>query len=328
MCYGLFTTLIQPRKVLAMKNAVICTGALLIAASLSFCGSADGQTDGSVFLQGRIDGNAAQLTMTTEPDHRVLRIENPEILRHPEGHRVVLHGTLTEVGVHTISAATIDDQTNPFDTALCEMAAYRKDVPMVVHLLELGADPNAKTTKGSPALVEAIDSGIMRYGKPPSLEIAALLLDHGAEPNSMDKNWRTPLMAAAFTGNDEVVKILIAHKANVNIGSRYGTTALMEARSLSVAKLLLSAGAAVNDEDIKGKTALHWAAWRGDSEVVKALIEAGANVNAKDDKKMTALDLAKQQLGYTKNDTDTSRSDANKNRFQSVIEVLLASAAS
>lgn len=307
-----------------MKNIAIHAGIAL----LFVCGVATGQTDGSLFVQGQIDRSATGLTLTTESDRRVFRIENPEILRSPEGHRVMLHGILAKNDVRVISAATIEQGNNPFNTALCEMAAYREDVAMVSHLLELGADPNSKTPGGSPALLEAIESGLMRWGRPPSLEIATLLLDHGADPNAMDKNWRTPLMAAAFTANDEVVKILIAHKANVNIGSKFGNTALIEARGLPVVKQLLSAGSAVNDKDIKGKTALHWAAWRGDSEVVKALIDAGANVNAKDDKGQTALDLVKQQLRYARGDTDTNRGDKNKSRFQTVADILLASGAS
>jgi ankyrin repeat protein len=311
-----------------MKDDAIRLGTVLATALLCLWGVATGQTDGSLFVQGQIDMSATGLTVTTESDRRVFRIENPEILRSPEGHRVMLHGTLTKDGIRVISAATIEEGKYPFNTALCEMAAYRKDVAMVSHLLELGADPNAKTPNGSPALIEAIESGLMRWGRPPSLEITTLLLDHGADPNAMDKNWRTPLMAAAFTANDEVVKILIAHKANVNIGSRYGNTALMEARGLPVVKLLLSAGSVVNDKNINGRTALHWAAWRGDPEVVKVLIEAGANVNAKDDKGETALDLVKQQLRYAKSDTDRNRGDTKKIRFQNVADILLTSGAS
>jgi hypothetical protein len=311
-----------------MKNLAIRLGTVLATTLLWLFGVAAGQTDGSLFVQGQIDTSATGLTVATESDRRVFRIENPEILRSSEGHRVVLHGTLTKDGIRVISAATIERGKDPFNTALCEMAAYRKDLAMVSHLLELGANPNAKTPKGSPALIEAIESGLMRWGRPPSLEITTLLLDHGANPNAMDKNWRTPLMAAAFTGNDKVVKILIAHKANVNIGSRFGNTALMEARGLSVVKQLISAGSPVNDKNVNGRTALHWAAWRGDPEVVKALVEAGASVNAKDDKGLTALELVKQQLRYAKSDADKSRGETNLSRFQNVPEILLASGAS
>ncbi len=79
------------------------------------------------------------------------------------------------------------------------------------------------------------------------------------DPNAMNEAWQTPLMAAAFNSDEKLVKDLIERKANVNVGSRFGMTALMYARGLPVVKLLLNAGASVNDKDITGKTALYWA---------------------------------------------------------------------
>jgi len=145
------------------------------------------------------------------------------------------------------------------------------------------------------------------------------------DPNAMNEAWRTPLMAAAFNSDEKLVKDLIERKANVNVGSRFGMTALMYARGLPVVKLLLNAGASVNDKDITGKTALYWATQRADREVVRALIEAGASVNAKDDKGMSALHLAKLELG--RNFADQGLRDANQTRVQKVIDLLVASGA-
>jgi ankyrin repeat protein len=303
-----------------MKNVTASSGRLLAIALLCICCFADEQPDGSVFIQGRIDATAMGLTITNEADHSVLSIENPEIFRDPAGHRVVLHGTLTKNSIRAISGATIDDPKDPFNEALVQMAAYRQDVAMVVHLLQLGASPNAKTPEGSPALIEAIETGLMRWGAPPSLEITTLLLDRGADPNATDKNWETPLMAAVFTANDKVVKVLLDHKANVNAADKFGLTPLMDARGLSVVKLLLAAGASIREKDLHGRTALDHAAWQGDPDLVKVLIDAGAEVNAKNNKKESALDLARERLGYAKNNAD-------KIRFQTVIEILLASGA-
>jgi ankyrin repeat protein len=303
-----------------MKKANGGSGRLLAIALLCICCVADEQPDGSVFVQGRIAATATGVTITNEADHSVLRIENPEIFRDPVGHRVVLHGTLTKSSIRAISAATIDDPQNPFNEALVQMAAYRKDVAMVVHLLQLGASPNAKSPEGSPALIEAIETGIMRWGAPPSLEITAILLDRGADPNATDKNWETPLMAAVFTTNEKVVTVLLDHKANVNAADKFGLTPLMDARGVPVVKLLLAAGASIREKDLDGRTALHHAAWQGDPDVVKTLIAAGADVNAKNNKKQSPLDLARERLGYAKNDAD-------KTRFQTVIEILLASGA-
>ncbi|CAM9297125.1 unnamed protein product, partial [Sphacelaria rigidula] len=48
------------------------------------------------------------------------------------------------------------------------------------------------------------------------------------------------------------------------------------------ARYLLDAGAQTEDTDRAGRTALHWAAARGNTDVVHALLEAGANINARD----------------------------------------------
>src|SRR5215467_10492959 len=88
-------------------------------------------------------------------------------------------------------------------------------------------------------------------------------------------------------------------KANVNVGSRFGESALMYARGLPAVKLLLRAGASDNDKDITGKTSLYWATQRVDPDAVQALIKAGANVNAKDDKGISALKLAKLEAAQT-----------------------------
>jgi hypothetical protein len=303
-----------------MRSVIVSSGLLLATALLSLYTLADGQSDGSVFVQGRIDANATGLTITADSDHSVLRIENPEIFDHPGDHRVILHGTLTKNGVRAISAATIDDPKDPLGIALVEMAGYRQDVVMVAHLLQLGSNPNAKTPDGSPALVEAIEKGVMRWGAPPSLEITTALLDHGADPNATDQDGETPLMAAGFTGNDKVVKVLLDHQANVNAKDKYGLTPLMDARRLPVVRLLLSAGASVEDKDKDGETALHHAAGEGDPDVVKALIDASANVNAKNKEGISALHIARKRL-------ENLKSGRDKSRFQRVIEVLVASGA-
>jgi ankyrin repeat protein len=148
------------------------------------------------------------------------------------------------------------------------------------------------------------------------------------DPNAMNEAWQTALMAAAFNSDEKLVKDLIERKANVNVGSRFGMTALMYARGLPVAKLLLSAGASVKDKDITGKTALYWATQRADPEVVQVLLEAGASVNAKDDKGMSAPQLAKAELLSSENDfSDKDMRDAYKARVQKVIDLLVASEA-
>jgi ankyrin repeat protein len=146
------------------------------------------------------------------------------------------------------------------------------------------------------------------------------------DPSAMNEAWQTALMAAAYDSDEKLVKDLIDRKANVNVGSRLGMTALMYARGLPVVRLLLSAGASVKDKDITGKTALYWATQQADPDVVRVLIEAGACVNAKDDKGMSALQLAKLEL-LDENFPDKGLRDAYKERVQRLIDLLVASGA-
>ena len=64
---------------------------------------------------------------------------------------------------------------------------------------------------------------------------------------------------------------------------------------LSIANLLLQAGATVDAVDDDGRTALHCAAYDGKIQVVEALLNAGADKAVKDQDGMTALDKAQRK---------------------------------
>jgi ankyrin repeat protein len=129
------------------------------------------------------------------------------------------------------------------------------------------------------------------------------LLKAGLSVNAIDVNGRTPLMYAAGSNTEEVVRTLIRAGALVNEktfsvdynkGQKYGHTALMFAamrnRRAGVTKALIQAGAQVNayEIDVNG-TALMYAAGVNTWEVVNILLQAGANINAEDRNGFTAL---------------------------------------
>ena len=91
----------------------------------------------------------------------------------------------------------------------------------------------------------------------------------------------TALLFAARVGDAEAARLLLDAGANVNDTLPDGTTALVEAAhsgQRAVAVLLLDRGADPNNGDI-GYTALHAAVLRGDLELVKALLAHGAKPN-------------------------------------------------
>jgi ankyrin repeat protein len=280
------------------QEAVVSVCLLLIAV---------GATEAQItqFVQGRIARNGKSLVVTKDDDNTDLVVTNPEILSDPLGHHVVVHGAiLPDRRIRIISAATIDEPQHPLDGALLQMCAYREDPEMVDYLLSQGANASAKTANGNTALFEAIESGIMRMGAPPSLFIAKLLISHGADVNMVSGPYsETPLMAAVqFPGADDLVPILLSAGADktVNAQSKYGYTALMNARSASIAKQLMAAGAVVNEKNkTNGRIALHLAAGR-DSEMVEVLLRSGADAKTLDNERRIPVDFARDALARAK----------------------------
>ena len=59
-----------------------------------------------------------------------------------------------------------------------------------------------------------------------SLEIARLLLDHGADPNLKQQGGFTPLHTASHNGQIEMADLLLTHGADINLVNDAGETAL------------------------------------------------------------------------------------------------------
>ena len=118
-----------------------------------------------------------------------------------------------------------------------------------------------------------------------------LMLRYGAVPDEPSFQGQTPLIAAASTGNHQIVMLLIEAGANVNHIDGHGLTPLMYASHsghLTVAKMLLDAGAAPNP--LPGRLgALMLAAESGHDNLVSLLVEHGAEKDQADEQGSTAL---------------------------------------
>jgi len=110
-----------------------------------------------------------------------------------------------------------------------------------------------------------------------------------------DRPWKTPLSLATREGHKEIVKLLIAKGADVNVKDKREQTPLHAAAfggHKEIAELLIANGGDVNAKDDNGGTPLHWAAGSGTKEVTELLIAKGADVNEKDHNGQTPLDIA------------------------------------
>ncbi len=102
---------------------------------------------------------------------------------------------------------------------------------MVLLLLDLGADPNARDRYQSTLLIGAESS-----------ELIQSLLAHHADPNAQDRYGTSPLHAAAGRGQMEKAKALLAAGANVNARDQERNTPLHYAKDEAMKELLLSHG--------------------------------------------------------------------------------------
>jgi hypothetical protein len=147
----------------------------------------------------------------------------------------------------------------------------RDPFPLIRKLLDAGANPNAvinstpraRMREGSPRIVYA--TAIMRAAFSGDIELVKLLLAHGADPHIISSDRETTLMAACGTGF-------------INGYHRLRPPA----ERLEVVKLLIDLGEDVNAADSYGITPLMVASNLGDLNVVKYLVEKGADLNAHD----------------------------------------------
>jgi ankyrin repeat protein len=131
-------------------------------------------------------------------------------------------------------------------------------------------------------------------------EIATLLLERGADVDAANSQGVTPLIAAAQNGHVDVVTLLAANHANLDQLSKtqYKQNALHLAAKFghtAVIEALLKAGADVNALEGSNSTALMYASYNGHLEAVDLLIKHGIELNVRDNGGKTALYMANQQ---------------------------------
>jgi hypothetical protein len=117
-------------------------------------------------------------------------------------------------------------------------------------------------------------------------------------------------MLASQGGYADVVKFLLASKADVNAKVEGGESALHYAAAnghQDVAKLLLAGRANASAVDSRGQTPLHWAALMGNTDLVGLLLASHAQVNAKSSAGLTPLHFAAAGQALMGNGSDDSK---------------------
>ena len=152
------------------------------------------------------------------------------------------------------------------------------------------------------------------------VDVALLLLEHGADANAQDYKKRTPLLLASegghadvvrvllkqgvdiegrdgegwsplerasYGGHVDVVRVLLEHAADAKARDGEKFTPLHVAGGAEVARLLLKHGADVNARTNEGRSPLHNLSGYGYGEAVRVVLEHGADIHTRDDKGQT-----------------------------------------
>jgi ankyrin repeat protein len=199
------------------------------------------------------------------------------------------------------------------------LAIFNGNYDVASFLIDSKSNVNKADTQGFTPLFWAVDRRNMETAPnfpwmvtADPLPLIRKMLDAGANPNALVNNtprarmragsprivFATALMRAAFSGDLELVKLLLAKGADPTIRSKDYETMLEAAAGLAfiqgyskgkppaerleVVKLFVSLGADVNAADNYGITALMAAANMGDVAIIQYLVDQGADLGAYD----------------------------------------------
>lgn len=237
-----------------------------------------------------------------------------------------------------VGAGANVNQTDPNGLTPLLMAITNNHMEMARFTLDHGAAINVVDWYGRTPLWAAVetrnmdvDNGNFENGvdRGPALELIALLLSKGADPNTRMKetppirrqmlrvtgslSWvdftgQTPFLTAALAGDVTVMRLLLDWGADAYVPTFGGTTALMAAAGinwvvdqtydegpkalLEAVKLCYELGMDVNDVNSMGLTAVHGAANRGSDDIIQFLVQKGAKLDVKDKEGRTPLNWA------------------------------------
>jgi uncharacterized protein len=128
-------------------------------------------------------------------------------------------------------------------------------------------------------------------------------LSQGADPNALDEDARSALIHVAIDNKLEAARILLDAHAILDVQDYLGYSALHYAAQdyhPEMVSLLLARGATVDLVDAHGNTPLWRATFnsRGRGSVIEALLKAGADRNHKNKHDSSPVDVAKLVANY------------------------------
>ena len=202
-------------------------------------------------------------------EHRTSQAQNQQLIAAAD------RGDLKAVKQLLAQGADVRAQDDRGRTALIA-AAYRNDLAVADALIQAGADVNVQDKTKQSAYLIATSDGFV--------ELLKLTLQAGADVQRTDSFNGTGLIRAADRGHVEIITELLKTDIKIDHVNNLGWTALLEAiilgdggpRHTEVVRLLVAAGANVNLADGDGITPLAHAQRRGFDQISAILQQAGA----------------------------------------------------
>jgi ankyrin repeat protein len=232
----------------------------------------------------------------------------------------VREGSLPSVKVLMDAKADVNRTSGDGSSPLL-VAVLNGRYDMARYLIDKGANVSLANQKGWTPLYLAVKHRTNETGTIPvppnadqALDFIKFILDLGAEVNArlayetevhvashvfwLKEEGASPFFRAAYGGDVEVMKLLLAHGADPQISTKDHTTPLMalagvgytlgidhhrsHQEDMEALRLLLDLGADVNAANDQGLTPLMGAAQRGANEEIVVLVEHGAKLDAQD----------------------------------------------
>lgn len=184
---------------------------------------------------------------------------NPNVLIPDQNTTVALHLlTNPDIGLSDLIDKSKIDPNNKSGQGftLLFTALSRVDYEKIKLLIELGVDPNETNAPNYPVIPLLAGKDPLSY--PDLLQIIEFMIKQGAHINAQQMQaGKTGLMIAAENGYADVVKLLIKHRADVNLIAGQGRGGFKEtALGLSllgnkyhIAQILINAGATAIQDD-------------------------------------------------------------------------------
>jgi len=237
----------------------------------------------------------------------------------------ICHKMLDIVKLLLDNKVELEIKNNSLNETALILSAKKGYFDIVIMLVRSGALLDKQDINGETALIKAVVNDSMAYGgridnkaNVNQLNMVKFLLENGADPDLFSprphytrlggkdgqqysfKNHEHRCsalnIAARERGNEEIVKLLLEHKASIDLKDELGGTALMVAAvygNLEIFNLLLEANADVNLVSDEGNSALfhaQFALFSFDnakeknaeySRIIRALVQHGADLNLK-----------------------------------------------